>query len=190
MTRTPWGTADHSEEYVDGITFHGTPSHGGFKVKCKLNRQIPDYMRCGDGWYEEDCDWAIVATVFPIAFCRPGKTAEEVNKTLASAQDTLRNWHPEAFERFYGRELAAGESYVKDQRTFERDHAADLIVTSARGDWAADVPAGMVGVTATIGGKRDGRSVARHFLVPAAEYEGRGRFGFVIDGTRHVETKI
>lgn len=29
---TPWGVAEHTETYGDGITFCSTSSHGGFKL--------------------------------------------------------------------------------------------------------------------------------------------------------------
>lgn len=112
-THTPWGTADHVDRYQRGITWYGTPSHGGFKVCKTLNEQIPEYMRDKGGWYEEDCDWAIVATVFPAAFIGHDKDPE---KTLQHARDTLRNWHPDAYERFYGVTLEPGESYIRDNQ--------------------------------------------------------------------------
>jgi hypothetical protein len=43
----------------------------------------------------------------------------------------------------------------------------------------------MVEVVATLGGKRGNDGAERRFLVPAAEYEPRGPFGFVIDEARH-----
>ena len=67
-TSTPWGAAQHAERYIRGITWYSTAAHGGFKVCAGLNARIPEYMRDAGGWYEEDCDWSIVATVFPEAF--------------------------------------------------------------------------------------------------------------------------
>lgn len=96
--RTPWGESDSSKQYAEGITFYGTPSHGGFHLSAKQNRLVPDYLRdatWGDlgagGWYEEDCDWSIVAVVFPHLF-----TAED----LENARRTLATYHPEQLKRF------------------------------------------------------------------------------------------
>ena len=36
-----------------------TESHGGFKVCCELNGDIPDEYRNGSGWYEEYVEWCI-----------------------------------------------------------------------------------------------------------------------------------
>ena len=43
----------------------------------------------------------------------------------------------------------------------------------------------MVEVVATLGGQHGNDGAERRFLVPAAEYETRGPFGFVIDEARH-----
>jgi hypothetical protein len=111
--RTPWGKPDQVDEYVPGITWYDTPSHGGFHLDRYHNKQVPDYMRRAGGWYEEDCDWAIVATVFPDAILRHDKNPEE---TFKNARATLRNWHPDAYERFYSLTLQPGESFKRDQQ--------------------------------------------------------------------------
>ena len=90
---TPWGRAQHKEQFGPGIALYSTASHGGFKVCKKQNAMIPDYMRIENGWYEEDCDWAIVVTIFPERF-------EEKDRILA--KDCLKRWQLEAYNRFYG----------------------------------------------------------------------------------------
>ena len=54
---------------------------------------MPEYMRNTDGWYEEDEQWAKVAVVFPDAF---------LSGTVVDAYGTLKNWHPDAYEKFTG----------------------------------------------------------------------------------------
>jgi hypothetical protein len=176
-TRTPWGASQGAEEYADGIVFHTTASHGGFKLSAERNAKVPSYMRRLGGWYEEDSEWAIVATVFPDAF-----EAE----TAASAKGTLRNWEPDAYTRFYGEAIAPGTSYIADGRTFQAEHANDYVATAAWGSWHEKVPKGLVGVVASPGGNREGRD-QRYFLVPDAEYSTRAVYGFVIDTARHAK---
>lgn len=71
---TPWGRADFQIVYAAGITFFSTPSHGGFYVSPTLRNAMPEPYRshppfCRQpGWYEEDCDWAVVALSFPQFF--------------------------------------------------------------------------------------------------------------------------
>lgn len=179
-TSTPWGKSDHRVSHGRGITFYGTPSHGGFKVCATLNAQIPDALRLADGWYEEDCEWARVALAFPDRF-----TPEEVQ----AARSSLINGYPDAAAAFLKREIKLEESRVLRERAFYAAHAADWITIAAVGDWHDAVPAGYVGVTATMGGKRavygQSRPPERGFLVPAAEYAQPAPFGFVVDPARH-----
>jgi len=71
--QTPWGTADSTTEVAEGITFYSTPSHGGYCLSDERLEQIPYKLRDlntygRDRWFEEDCEWAIVCTVFPQYF--------------------------------------------------------------------------------------------------------------------------
>lgn len=72
--RTPWGIADGATQYGPGLVFYYTPSHGGFHVEPDLLATMPAHLRsirpfCGqEGWYEEDCDYALVALAFPDRF--------------------------------------------------------------------------------------------------------------------------
>jgi hypothetical protein len=136
VTLTPWGAPQHITKLAEDIQRVSTASHGGIKLSAERNEQIPKYMRNADGWYEEDEQWAIVAVVFPDAF---------PSGTDVDAYGTLKNWHPDAYEKFTGRALKPGDSYVRDRQTFQREHANSLIVTSAYGAWAPWVPKGFVG---------------------------------------------
>ncbi len=170
---TPWGPAQGSEVYGEGVVFHSTASHGGFELDRVRNTVMPHALRNPDGWYEEDAEWARVATGFPQLF-----TAYE----RRHAEETLRNSYPDAWEAVNGRTLDPSESFEKERRQFHADHADDWIVVSAG---RSDLHAGQIEVTATRGGER-GHVPARQFLVPSDEYSV-GRHGFVIDLARHVE---
>jgi hypothetical protein len=71
---TPWGMADFATELAPGIVSYSTPSHGGIKLSAQRLAELKPELRahkpfCGqDGWYEEDCDWAIVAMQWPELF--------------------------------------------------------------------------------------------------------------------------
>ena len=72
---TPWGQSDGIEPLADGILFVTTPSHGGFYVPPELVKNMPykyldaTFRRQGfNGFFEEDCDWALVALAFPWLF--------------------------------------------------------------------------------------------------------------------------
>jgi len=170
---TPWGTAQHSRVYGEGVISHSTASHGGFHLDRARNARVDPRWRDAGGWYEEDSQWAIVAATFPELFT----TFER-----GCAEDTLRHSEPDAYEAVFGIVLEPGESRVKDERQFKRDHAGDWIIIAAIDSRHAP---GLVECVATQGGDRSSRN-ERCFLVPAAEYE-IGPFGFVIDPIRHTE---
>lgn len=72
--QTPWGAADFATEYAPGLVLYSTPGHGGFHVSPYRLALMPEPYRshspfCREaGWYEEDCDWAVVALAFPQFF--------------------------------------------------------------------------------------------------------------------------
>jgi hypothetical protein len=181
VTLTPWGAPQHITKLAEGIQSVSTASHGGIRLSNERNEQIPEYMRNADGWYEEDEQWAKVAVVFPDAF---------PSATVVDAYGTLKNWNPDAYEKFTGRTLQPGDSHIRDQQIFQREHANSLIVVSAYGSWASWVPKGFVGCHAYVGGRGERgqtNGVGRAFLVPAAEYDVRAPHGFVIDPAKHQE---
>src|SRR5271165_6274308 len=67
-TNSPWGKVDHTEELAPGIWSVSTPGHGGLKLSTQRNGMMPPYMKRAGGWYEEDCEWSLVALVFPEVF--------------------------------------------------------------------------------------------------------------------------
>jgi hypothetical protein len=176
--RTPWGEAQDARVVAPGVGWVGTSGHGGVKLSPEMNRRMPDYMRRPGGWYEEDCDWALPYAALA-DILRQGEEASAVD----AAMETLRKWHPDAYERFTGETIPEGGSHVKDGLAFKELHKGDLVVVSAIS--SPDRP-GLVEVTATVGGARD-FSAARKFLVPNEEYAARPSFGFVIDDPSRYE---
>lgn len=176
---SPWGGVQKATEYGPGVWSVSTASHGGFQLSPERNALVADYWRTGDGWYEEDCDWSIVAVTFPDLF---------TETWVAQARQSLRHWQPDGYEKHFGVTLAPGESHKKDERAFWNRHAADHVVRSAWGDQMAWVPEGFVGVCAAIS-DRTGQSAGfdeRWFLIPEDEYQLRNH-GFVVDRARHQE---
>ena len=71
-TKTPWGDGS-GYVIAPGIRLFSTDSHGGLRVSDERLAEMPDVIRnldpfAGRGWYEEDCDWALVAMAFPEHF--------------------------------------------------------------------------------------------------------------------------
>ena len=172
---TPWGGSQMAVVYAVGVVAHMTSGHGGFHLSADRNAKVHPLLRKDTPWYEEDCEWAIVAISFPDLF-----TAYE----RSMAGKTIRNTWPDAWEKIHGRSLAEGESWAKDRRVFDQRDAADYIVMSAI---LSDQRPGMTEVVAKIGGGHIRGGEKRRFLVASDEYAVRGRFGFVIDLARHAE---
>ena len=180
-TSTPWGQAQQSKKIATGIMQYYTASHGGIHLSPKRNAMVPDYMRMDNGWYEEDCEWAIPAMVFPEAFVAAYDDASiEVN-----AHNTLRNWFPSAYEKFLGKAIKEGESTIRDQEIFEERNKNNYVVVSASIDNTDNY--GSVLGFATIGGQRHDYSQGKTFRIPTKEYDARSSNGFVINLEIHKE---
>ena len=185
-TYSPWGAIDNENVVAEGITFVHTPGHGGYKLSRERNAKVDSAWRKSGGWYEEDCEWAIVALTFPEVF------PAEHNGTdlVALTHQTAKNYYPDEYAAAMGTTVQVQDSYTLRKREFHRTHARSLIVTSAMGDWAEWVPAGMVGVWARPGGREGGSvldGLGGYYLVPAPEYRSRSEFGFVVDPAAHAQ---
>lgn len=190
---TPWGRADTERMIAPGIVEVTTASHGGIHLVPDLNGKVNAVWRDKAGWYEEDCDWAIVAVTFPEHF-RDKKIEDgpEVGLTHEQyAHNVLKRWYPDEYGTVFGVTVTAAESNIVAEREFKAAHADRWLSTSAWGhrndrNGRLRVPAGWVGVCASVGGSRAHGSEERWFLVPEAEYDVRNTLGgVVIDPDRH-----
>ena len=83
---TPWGNADSIKNIGRGILSISTPGHGGYFVPVNERAKMPAAALktfAGGGWYEEDCDWCLVALSFPDLFDEPA---------IAAAVKTCEDW--------------------------------------------------------------------------------------------------
>ena len=93
---TPWGNADQVDKLAKGIIQVGTPSHGGIGVKQDVAAEklsaaarAEAINQHGHLWFEEDCDWAIVAREMPEMF-------SERHRELAV--ESLKRWNERYLE--------------------------------------------------------------------------------------------
>jgi hypothetical protein len=82
-------------EIAPGITLYSTASHGGCHLSPARIASMPKSLRkfqtwAGPGWYEEDCDWSVVALAFPQFF-----PADAIPAALAR----LKRYKPELYEQ-------------------------------------------------------------------------------------------
>jgi hypothetical protein len=178
--RSPWDTIDWLDHMATGIDSVSTAGHGGIKLSPERNAAIPKEFRQDGGWYEEDCEAAI-----PMLFFADDLGYDDERK--ADLIGVVKNWFPEEYEAVTGEIIPPGESHTKDERTFEREHANDIVVYSAisNGD-------GTVRVSASRGGRRAWSLGADTYIynVPSEEYEQRSQFGFIVDESRYEPVEI
>jgi hypothetical protein len=100
--QTPWGISDYYKEYGPGIIFYGTPSHGGFWLSQSRLLEMPEEIRVVKlthdfkTWFEEDCDWSLVALAFPEYFDpRSCQCAIRIATQLSNPESVLYpGWEP------------------------------------------------------------------------------------------------
>jgi hypothetical protein len=92
---TPWGNSDSEKRYERGLTWVGTPSHGGFLIGKAYARKHLTPAAIAEGQpfgqylaFEEDCDAAIVLYELPAT--REGFS----NVTDEDLFLSLSRWHP------------------------------------------------------------------------------------------------
>lgn len=93
---TPWGNSDSEKYYERGLTWVGTPSHGGFLVGKAYALKHLTAAAIAEGApfgqylaFEEDCDAAIILYELPAT--REGFS----NVTKEDLLLSLSRWHPE-----------------------------------------------------------------------------------------------
>lgn len=192
MHSSPWGNVDGWTPFGDlGLYQHSTSSHGGIYVPDEMLAMMPEPYRKanhygGKNWFEEDCEWALVALSFP---------SGHSEKQMDSAIRTVKNWYPHQFMAVTGIKLTTEDSSELLMEA-ERERAKGKYVANCA--WGhgnntthnrIDVPEGMVGVAASIGGRdengRTDESTLRYFLIPDEEYQTRSRFGFILEKEYH-----
>ena len=82
MMYTPWGQAQTQTDCGHGVIHVTTSSHGGFFVEESERHKLPiqETPYSHKGFFEEDCDWAIVAVSIPEAF--PAEHVEIAKKIM------------------------------------------------------------------------------------------------------------
>lgn len=187
-SHTPWGVADYVVQVADGITSANTPGHGGIKLSAERQRAVHPALRVKGGWYEEDCDEAIVSFTFP-EDTRPtvakGYSSDvPLEEHIASTDVRVRNYYPDGWEAATGKTLQPGESRTRDENNWLAAHADDYIVSSANGD--PDDP-NLVLVTAV---RRGDEPDTQKFRIPLDEYKNKEKepgqsYRFAVDPNKY-----
>jgi hypothetical protein len=99
-TMTPWGKSQCSKKYMRGVNEYGTAGHGGICVskgvaKKYLSKYAIDVaIKYGNGyWFEEDCEWAIVAYEVPGVLEAMNENSNKIF-TKEYILKYILKWHP------------------------------------------------------------------------------------------------
>jgi hypothetical protein len=132
---TPWGFAQHTKKYADGIVSYSTAGHGGFRLDAErqaiVDSRLPAFKSfAGRQWYEEDQDWAIVAIMFPECF-EPHELRNAVSTVRGSAESernrgSSRGW----IEAQAWLESASGSQIMAIVAKWNNDNAANWTIAS------------------------------------------------------------
>lgn len=169
-TRSPWGTVQTVTPYSEGIVFVSTASHGGYKLDRIRNAKIPAPFRKLGGWYEEDCEYAIVHWFLP------NERAMETS-VRELARRTILNHFPIAWETHYNVVIPLADSLDKRERQFWLDNNDKFVVYSAL----------EVNGSIETYARKTSTKEEKRFIVSPEEYRNRDFFGFVIDESKHQE---
>ena len=111
---SPWGQVQYQENF-EGVCFVSTASHGGFKVMPSQNKLIPESFRNNDGWYEEDCEQAIVVFFLTPVLNDDKNDPVKFDEAKQRARRSLQNYYWKEFEEYFAVELTPEESYSKKE---------------------------------------------------------------------------
>ncbi|GAB2733332.1 DUF7007 domain-containing protein [Nocardioides pakistanensis] len=189
-SRTPWGAAQTAHHVAPGIVQVSTAGHGGIKVSKERNALIPPALRNNSGWYEEDCEAAIVGMYHPEVM--PHYQGGDHDAIREACTGTVKNWFPDQYEKATGTTVTAEESYVRrdqqkaaDKAAFRAAHADDFVTLGNGDTHAAWIPTGFAVTRA----RKDATGEERHFLVPRDEVIHDSMWGkqIVVDPNRHLD---
>lgn len=164
-SRSPWGKIQSIAIFGGGSIAHvSTAGHGGIKLDRYANERVHVAWRRPGGWYEEDVEWSIVALTF-------GTDAGVSLQSVESARQTAKDYYPDEYQAIYG-PIAVDESLTLRERAARELAVGRWQILACWGDWAENVPGGMVGVFARVGGRGGPPgSDEGYFLVTAEQYE-------------------
>jgi hypothetical protein len=167
---TPWGISDSKTTLARGVSWVGTPSHGGFLVTktaankllsaaaIKRGREFGAYLA-----FEEDCDAAIVLLELPQVLRLKWSTSVPTKEALVKS---LSMWHADYLLEHGVEPDLEGLKFFNENKQHDRmraDKSPDLIV-AAFGDHTSWVEPGTVGVITADDSK---------WLIKADEYDSR-----------------
>lgn len=114
---SPWGAIQTVDQIGPDAVSVSTASHGGIWIAPEAVAKIPAPFRATAynraPWFEEDCDWSIPFAFLDLAQHFPEPRQSELR---SAALDTLRNFHPDAFEALTGETCTPANSWQRKRQ--------------------------------------------------------------------------
>ena len=129
MKSSPWGHVQDCTQVAPEIIRVSTASHGGYhcigQAQKRIETLFPEFKPyAGRGWYEEDCDWAIVALAH-----RPYFDDRSVYHALKTVQGRSAGYFTAVRDCLHRGSLAARSVQAKAARYLE-EHGDDYEIGS------------------------------------------------------------
>jgi len=90
--QTPWGLSQHCEVLSNGIEFHSTASHGGYRLSEEHKKVMRAKKLPVKTWYEEDCECLYVIKAFPELFSRYFDRFETFDQGMIELNRQINHW--------------------------------------------------------------------------------------------------
>ncbi len=90
---SPYGAIQTTRQIAPGLWSVSTASHGGIQVSPQRQGAMPEHLRLSRTWFEEDCEWALVALAFPNDFS-PAHVADAILTVCNAYPDRLDRQRP------------------------------------------------------------------------------------------------
>ena len=145
---TLWGSIQSATMLLPGIWRVSTANHGGLILSDERQAAMPESMSETSSNYEENVAWGRVFIAFEQEFRAANPPLIDIEMRLA--HDTVRCYHPLEYGAFTGVPVEPCDSQVLRKIAAYKAVIGCHVVTAAWGDWADWVPAGKIGVSASI----------------------------------------
>lgn len=127
---SPWGliTEEEADPAIPGITRIETASHGGYRLTAERQAQMPEHLKMPDGFYEEDCDWALVALAFPAEY--PDLLADALGATHILASNSIPRKRESEAQSPVGEDILTAVLFGENQNSHTRKRSPNRVMTA------------------------------------------------------------
>lgn len=111
---SPWGPIQTVEPLGPDVAAVTTASHGGLRVSLTALARLPEAIRetlySRNGWFEEDCDWALPYLALGLDAFEPNAACAPERR--AAAMRTVQRYHPQHIALLSVQADASGARHV------------------------------------------------------------------------------